>query len=105
MSHFCRTKRPLFITTDRSDLAIGFLISQERNGVMYPVSFAGRTLRDFEESFSTHEKEVFAIIEALKQNHRFLYKSFIVYTDSRNMTYLKNLKTDAGRLGRLNFLI
>ena len=56
---------------------MGFVISQERNGAMHPVSFAGRALRDFEKRFTTNEKEVLALIEVIKHNRRFLPKSRI----------------------------
>ena len=73
---------------------------------MHPVSFAGRSLRDFEKRFATHKKEALALIEAIKKNRSFLRnQEFTVYTDSRTLTFLKNLKADAGRLGRWSILL
>lgn len=82
-----------FITTDSSDPALGFVISQERNSVMHPVSFAGQSLREFGKRFPTHEKEALALIEAIKQNHRFLLnQEFTVYTERSNFNLSEELK-------------
>ena len=72
------------ITTNSSDLAIRFDISQERNGIIHPVDFAERTLRDFEKRFPIHVKELLALIKAIKQICRLLQnQECTVYTDSR----------------------
>ena len=98
---FAEPNDRFFIATDSSDFVIGFVISQERNGVIHPVCFTGRALRDFEKRFPTHEEVALALIEALKQNRRFLqHQEFTVYADSRILTFLQKLKADAGRLGR-----
>ena len=61
---------------------------------------------DFEIRFQTHEKEALALIEAIKQNYRFLLnEEFTIYTDSRILTKLKKLKADTGRLGGWSVLL
>ena len=55
---------------------------------------------------SKNEKEALALTKAIKQNHHFLQnQEFTVYTDSPTLTFLKNLKADAGCLERWSVLL
>jgi hypothetical protein len=61
-------EKPFTIETDASDFAIGYsLLQVADNAQLHPVAFGGRKLRDAELRYPTHEKELEAIKEALKE--------------------------------------
>lgn len=54
------------LTTDASNVALGAVLSQGPLGSDKPVCFASRTLSDTERNYATVEKEMLAIIWAVK---------------------------------------
>ena len=52
---------------------------------MHSVSYTGRALVDFEKRFPTREKEALTLIEAIKQNCRFLQIKDLQFTPTVEM--------------------
>lgn len=93
--------RPFILTTDASDIAIGAVLSQGIVGSDKPVAFASRTLSDTETRYSTIEKELLAIVWAIKYFRPYLYgRKFTIYTDHRPLMWLMSLKDPNSKLTR-----
>lgn len=93
--------KPFVLTTDASNFAIGAVLSQGPIGSDKPVAYASRTLSDTESRYSTIEKELLAVIWAVKHFRPYLYgKKFIIYTDHRPLAWLYSLKEPNSKLTR-----
>lgn len=76
------------LTTDASDYAIGAVLSQGPLGKDRPVAYASRTLNKTEERYSTTEKELLAIVWAVKHFKPYLYgRKFKLVTDHKPLIY------------------
>lgn len=62
---FLNEKLPAIVTTDASDIAIGAVLSQAVDGQEYTVEYFSRKLSPAEQRYSTHEKELLAIVDAI----------------------------------------
>ncbi|CAK1597610.1 unnamed protein product [Parnassius mnemosyne] len=92
---------PFILTTDASDVALGAVLSQGKIGSDKPVAYASRTLSDTEAKYSTIEKELLAIVWAVKYFRPYLYgRKFVIYTDHRPLTWLMSLKDPNSKLTR-----
>lgn len=71
--------KPFELTTDASNHAVGAVLSQQHR----PITFISRTLSKAEQNMATNEKELLAIVWALKTLRNYLYgiASFTIYTD------------------------
>lgn len=86
-------EKEFHLTTDASDYAIGAVLEQDRK----PISFISRVLTRREEHYATNEKELLAIVWALKTFRNYLYGTSTVkiYTDHQPLTYaLSNRNTN-----------
>ncbi|XP_051156206.1 uncharacterized protein LOC127278513 [Leptopilina boulardi] len=95
--------KPFIVTTDASDFAIGAVLSQGEIGKDLPIAYASRTMGGAELRYSTTEKELLAIIFAIKQFRPYIFgKRFIIVTDHRALVWLNQLKdpTINSRLAR-----
>lgn len=80
--------KEFILTTDASDFAIGAVLSQGTIGKDRPIAYASRTLNKTEERYSTIEKELLAIVWAIKEFRHYLYgRKFKLYTDHQPLTY------------------
>lgn len=83
-------KVPTRVTTDASDVAVGAELAQEYNGTYHPVAFESRKLLPAERNYPTHERELLAIIHALKTWRHYLEgRKFIVVTDHNSLKYIQ----------------
>jgi hypothetical protein len=57
---------PFVVGTDASDYAIGAVLQQDQGKGLQPLAFLSRKLTPAQRNYRTHEKEMLAIIEALK---------------------------------------
>ena len=95
--------KPFIITTDASNYALGAILSQGPVGKDLPIAFASRTLSQAEVNYNTTEKELLAIIFAVKHFRPYVYgQKFTLITDHRSLTWLDQLKdpTMGSRLAR-----
>lgn len=74
------------VHTDASDKAVGGVLLQEG----HPVAFESRKLNDAEQRYSTHEKEMVAVVHCLQTWRVYLLGTkFVVSTDNVANTYFK----------------
>lgn len=93
--------RPFILTTDASNYALGAVLSQGAVGNDKPIAYASRTLNDAETRYSTTEKELLAIVWAVKHFRPYLYgRKFTIFTDHRPLAWLNSLKEPGSKLTR-----
>uniref|UniRef100_A0A8C5MLK4 Gypsy retrotransposon integrase-like protein 1 n=1 Tax=Leptobrachium leishanense TaxID=445787 RepID=A0A8C5MLK4_9ANUR len=88
---------PYSLETDASDIALGAILSQKSGvkNLMHPVAFYSRRLSPAEKNYSIGEKELLAIKSALEEWRHLLEGAkhpVVVYTDHRNLEYLRTAK-------------
>lgn len=83
------SSKPFELTTDTSNKTIGAMLSQH----LHPITFVSRTLSPTEQKLTKNEKELLAIIWALKtfQNYLCGIAEFTILTDHQPLT---NAMTD-----------
>src|SRR3954464_7507020 len=70
------------VTTDASDFAVGAVLSQDGK----PVTFESRQMSPAEKNYAIHEKELLAIVHALKVWRHYLEgQEFTVVTDHQSL--------------------
>ena len=85
------------VQTDASDKALGGVLVQEG----HPVAFESRKLNGAEQRYSTHEKEMTAVVPCLQQwRHYHLGGIFTVVTDNVANTFFKTQKKLSARQAR-----
>jgi hypothetical protein len=82
-------RKDFVLFTDASDYALGACLSQEdATGELRPIAYESRTLTPAERNYATHEKEMLAIIHALKVwRHYLLGSKTSVNSDHRSLTH------------------
>ena len=107
----CLTEQPILqfpdfeksfnVTTDASNFAIGAILSQGEYPKDLPVAFASRCLNSAEINYSVIEKELLAIVWAVRHFRPYLYgRRFRIVTDHQPLTWLFNIKDPKSRLVR-----
>jgi len=80
---------PFEVTTDASDIAISAVLNQNQGRGMQPIAFESRKLSVHELNYPIHEKELLAIVHALKIWRIYLEgHKFTVITDHAALEYL-----------------
>ena len=84
--------REFFLEVDASDYGIGGVLSQvdDRTGHLRPVGFYSRKLQPAEQNYEIHDKELLAIVDALKEWRYLLIGTenpFSVFSDHKNLVY------------------
>ena len=93
--------KPFNVTTDASNLAIGAILSQGKVGSDLPITYASRTLNKAERNYNATEKELLAIIWAVKVFRPYIYgRKFVIVTDHKPLTWLFGVKDPGARLVR-----
>jgi hypothetical protein len=92
----------IFVTCNASDLRTGAVLSWGQNWeTARPVVFDSMQLNDAQKNYPVHEKEMLAIVRALKKWHSDLLGSqFIVYTDHRTLENFETQKDLSRRQAR-----
>lgn len=82
---------PFVVTTDASGYAVGAVLEQEEDGVRRPVAYHSRTLSKAQLNWPAYDKEMYAIIEAIRVwEHHLKARKFDVYTDHQPLRYLRD---------------
>ena len=93
--------KPFILQTDASNTGLGAVLSQEYDGVKWPVAYASRKLSDAEKNYAVVERECLAVVWATKKFYPYLYgREFVLETDHQPLMYLQKSKTINGRLMR-----
>jgi hypothetical protein len=94
-------QKPFVIHVDASDNAIGCVMQQEFDGKLHPISYESYTLKPAETRYPIRERELLAIVHALRVWRVYLHGSSItVKTDHESLKYLMTMKTLTPRLAR-----
>jgi hypothetical protein len=81
--------KPYIVTCDASDIGIGAVLEQESENGQRPVDFASRKLSGAENNYPVHERELLAIVYALKEWCPYLHGSrFVIKTNHHPLRYL-----------------
>ena len=90
MLHYPDCEEAFELTTDASNYALGAVLSQDGR----PICLLSRTLSSAEENYATNEKEMLAIIWALRSLKCFLYgsKKIKIFTDHQPLISLQTRK-------------
>ncbi|KAG7674175.1 hypothetical protein KSW81_006007 [Nannochloris sp. 'desiccata'] len=85
--------KPFVITTDASEFAVGAVLSQSTPEGERPVAFISQTLSDTERRWPTHDRELHAIVCALKRwRHYVEGVPITVLTDHNSLKYFMEQK-------------
>ena len=87
---------------DASGIAIGgCLMQRDTEGLLHPISYFSRKLRDVETKYSPIDVEALAVVEGVRHFDAYLYgRHFVVYTDHRPLIYVFKRKTGSLRMSR-----
>jgi len=89
------------VTTDASAFAIGAVLSQGKVGNDRPIAYASRVLTRAEQNYNTTEKELLAIVWAVKHFRPYVYGTkFKIVTDHKPLIWLFNVNDPGSRLIR-----
>lgn len=92
-----------FLTTYASNVAVGAILSQEGR----PIKYILKTLSSTKQIYATNEKELFAIVRALKTLRHCLYtaKDMEIHTDYKPLAFAMSEKTINVKMKRWRALI
>lgn len=94
-------RAPFVLATDASALGMGACLSQEHDGALKPVGFAGRGFTKPESKYSVTEQELLAIVFAVNYFRVFLIgQPFEIRTDHNALRWILGLKEPSPRLAR-----
>jgi len=92
---------PFIIQCDASEMGIGAILLQEKDGERFPIWFASRSLKPAETRYSVSEKECLSVLWAIEKFRGFIeYSHFVIETDHQALTWLQKIKEPSGRLAR-----
>ena len=92
---------PYQLTSDASETGVGAVLTQTDDSRCRPIAYASRKLNPAEQGYSTHERELLAIIYALQTWKPYLYGGkFTIMTDRHPLKYLDTQKTLSRRQAR-----
>ena len=78
------------VTCDASDYAVGAVLSQQYADGEHPVAYESRKMNSAESNYPTHERELLAVIHALRTwRHYLAGQKFTVVTDHYSLQYLR----------------
>lgn len=98
---FIREGEMIYCTVDSSSFALGALLSCGELPNDRPIAFFSKTLNEAQRRYSTIERELLAIVEAVKAFRVYLYgRFFILYSDHRPLCYIFSMKDCSSRLFR-----
>lgn len=89
------------VTTDASDYAIGAVLSQGKVGSDRLIVYASRVLTRAEQNYNTTEKELLAVVWAVKHFRPYVYGTkFKIVTDHKPLVWLFSINDPGSRLIR-----
>ena len=92
---------PFILRTDASDVGIGAILLQERDGKKFPIAYASRKLLPREQRYSVMERECLAIIWGTQKFEAYLFgKHFQLETDHQPLKCIAKSKVANARILR-----
>ncbi|KAL6473492.1 hypothetical protein MHYP_G00170530 [Metynnis hypsauchen] len=92
---------PFFLYTDASCSAIGAVLAQKHSNHENVVAYASHVLTKAERRWSTYDRELWAIVWAVRHFRHYLYKQpFVIITDHKPLVGLRKIPIDNDRTGR-----
>jgi len=94
LKHF-EPMRQIVVETDASNFTIGMVLSQVIDERLHPIAFDSRKMDKAEINYDIHDKELLAIVAALKEWRCCLegaHHRIQIYTDQKNLEYLTTTK-------------
>ena len=89
--------KPFVVETDASGTAVGVVLLQDG----CPIAYGSKKLNDTQRNYSTYERELFAIVHALKTWQQYLYEAtFEILFDHESIKRFLNQKDLKGRKAR-----
>jgi len=98
-------RKPLILSTDASGFAVGAVLSQpsDDGSVLRPLAFYSAKLKNAETRYATHEREMLAIVKALKFFRCYIHgRPTTVLTDHRTLQYFQVQDKYSARQERWN---
>lgn len=93
--------QPFYIQTDASDVGLGAVLFQVRDGFEHPIAFASRKLTKCEKKYSVTEKECLGALFGVEKFRGYVEGTdFTLITDHASLIWLTKLKDPMGRLAR-----
>jgi len=91
---------------DASDFAIGTVLGQSINNRQHVIYYSSRSLNDFQQNYTTTEKEFLAVVFALEKFRPYLLGSkTVIFIDHSALKYLMTKKEAKARLIRWILLL
>ena len=81
------------VDTDASQYAVGAVIAQDFSDGRHPIVYFSKTLSPIERNYDIYDRELLAIIYAVKAFHYLLLgaqQKFLIRSDHENLTYFKS---------------
>lgn len=92
---------PFFLYTDASCSAIGAVLAQRQGHQEKVIAYASHVLTKAERKWSTYDRELWAIVWAVRHFRHYLYKQpFVIVTDHKPLLGLRKIPIDNDRTGR-----
>jgi len=97
-------KKPFVIHCDASQIGIGSCLSQVKEDKLCPIAYASQKLNKTQQSWSTIEREAYAIVWSLKKFETLVFGSEVhIFTDHNPLPYLTKCAPQSPRLQRWVF--
>lgn len=107
LRHFDPTLETI-METDASDYAISAILSQYHEKELRPVAFMSRKMNPAERNYEIHDKELLAIVDAMKAWRHYLeglQRPFTILSDHQALQYFQTSKTLTRRQARWSEVI
>lgn len=92
---------PFSLYTDASCSAIGVVLGQRQGHQEKVIAYASHVLTKAERKWSTYDRELWAIVWAVRHFRHYLYKQpFVIVTDHKPLLGLRKIPIDNDRTGR-----
>jgi len=92
---------PFAIACDASDVAIGAVLTQEKQGEEHPICYFSQKLSASERKYSVTERECLAVIRAIEKFRGYVEGvKFTVFCDHAALSYLKSMKNPTALMSR-----